>query len=151
MNNSKFIGHTACPDCGSSDALALHDDGHTYCHACKTYKRSSDDVGTVKIEKKPMNNDLTFYDNAITSAIAGRGISSTTCLKYGVRQGQDKHFYPYFDNDGVLTAIKTRNVEEKNFSIAGDFGSALLFGQNIMCLDKNIICHMLLFQHINLL
>lgn len=131
MSTSKYIGHAACPDCGSSDGLALHDDGHTYCHVCKTYKRNPDSVGIVKTEKKPMNKDLTFYDNAITTNLDGRGISSTTCLKYGVRQAPDKHFYPYYDNEGTLTAVKTRKVTDKDFSIAGDFGSATLFGQNL--------------------
>jgi twinkle protein len=129
--SSKFIGHTSCPDCGSSDGLALHDDGHTYCHVCKTYKRNAADVGTAKPEKKPMNKDLTFYDSSITSAIADRGITSATCLKYGVRQANDKHFYPFYDNDGTLTAVKTRSVADKQFSIAGDFASASLFGQHI--------------------
>lgn len=129
--SSKFIGHTSCPDCGSSDGLALHDDGHTYCHVCKTYKRNPDDVGTVRTVKKPMNKDLTFYDNAITSAISDRNISSTVCLKYGIRQSQDKHFYPYYDSEGTLTAVKTRKVSDKDFSIAGDFSSATLFGQNL--------------------
>ena len=129
--SSKYIGHAACPDCGSSDGLALHDDNHTYCHVCKTYKRNPEDAGVVTTVKKPMNKDLTFYDAAITSAIGGRGITSTTCLKYGVRQSNDKHFYPYYDNEGTLTAVKTRYVETKDFKIAGDFNAATLFGQNL--------------------
>ena len=44
-----FLRHEACPDCGSSDALAVYDDGHTYCFSCQTYtdpnktSHSSDD------------------------------------------------------------------------------------------------------------
>ena len=30
-----FLRHEACPDCGSSDALAVYDDGHTYCFYAK--------------------------------------------------------------------------------------------------------------------
>lgn len=126
---SKFLKHIPCEACGSSDGNSLYDDGHTYCHVCENYVAVEGE--TKQIEKKPMNKDLTFYDTSITSSISGRGISSSTCLKYGVRQANDKHFYPYYDNEGTLTAIKTRQVTDKNFSIAGDFASATLFGQNL--------------------
>lgn len=29
--------HQPCPDCGSSDALAMYDDDHTYCFSCGVY------------------------------------------------------------------------------------------------------------------
>lgn len=28
--------HVPCNDCGSSDALTIYKDGHTYCYACET-------------------------------------------------------------------------------------------------------------------
>jgi len=129
---SKFIKHIACDRCGSSDGNSLYDDGHTYCHVCETY--TDGDAVTTKREIKPMNKDLEFYDNATASAISDRGISSAVCLKYGVKQDVNKHYYPYFDNDGVLSAIKIRVVSSKSFSIAGDFNSTMLFGQN--CFPK---------------
>ena len=30
-NDSEFMYHDSCPDCGSSDALAVYSDEHTYC------------------------------------------------------------------------------------------------------------------------
>lgn len=132
QRTSKFLKHIACPNCGSSDGNALHDDGHTYCHVCLTY---TDGDGVItKREIKPMNKDLEFYDNATSNAIADRNISSAVCVKYGVKQDVNKHYYPYFDNDGVLSAIKIRLVSSKAFSIAGEFGSTMLFGQN--CFPK---------------
>ena len=103
---SKFLKHIPCEACGSSDGNSLYDDGHTYCHVCENYVSVAGE--TKQIEKKPMNKDLNFYDNSITSAISDRGITSSVCLKYGVRQASDKHFYPYYDNEGTITAIKTR-------------------------------------------
>ena len=38
MTESEFIRHEPCPDCGSSDALALYTDGHQYCFSCQTRK-----------------------------------------------------------------------------------------------------------------
>ena len=37
---SKFLRHTACDACGSSDANALYDDGHTYCFNCEVFVES---------------------------------------------------------------------------------------------------------------
>lgn len=132
-SRSKFIKHIACDRCGSSDGNSLYDDGHTYCHVCETYVDDAGDVST-KRETKPMNKDLEFYDHATASAISDRNIHSPVCLKYGVKQDPNKHYYPYFDNDGVLTAVKTRLVSSKSFSIAGDFSSTMLFGQQ--CFPK---------------
>jgi twinkle protein len=129
---SKFIKHIACPHCGSSDGNALHDDGHTYCHVCHTYA-DGDGVAQTR-EIKPMNKDLEFYDNANTSAISDRNLHQAVCVKYGVKQDPNKHYYPYYDNDGVLTAVKTRLVSSKAFSIAGEFTSTMLFGQQ--CFPK---------------
>ena len=28
-----------CDECGSSDALSIYDDGHTYCFSCQNYAR----------------------------------------------------------------------------------------------------------------
>ena len=127
MSDSKFLKHIPCDECGSSDGNSLYDDDHTYCHVCHTYKAG--DGSTIKTEKKPMNKDLKFYDTASTSSIPDRSITSATCIAFGVKQSPDKHFYPYYDNDGVMVAVKTRDVDNKQFSITGDFKDATLFGQ----------------------
>ena len=126
---SKFVKHTPCDACGSSNANSLYDDGHTYCFSCETHVSGDGTETITTTKKKPMNKDIQFYDNASTLSIVDRSITSSTCLAYGVRQSNDKHFYPYYDADGVLSAVKTRNVDTKEFSIAGDFKDALLFGQ----------------------
>ena len=33
---SEFVRHTACENCGSSDAKSEYSDGHTYCFVCHT-------------------------------------------------------------------------------------------------------------------
>lgn len=35
--------HKPCPDCGSSDALAVYDDGHSYCFSCSAWKKEEGD------------------------------------------------------------------------------------------------------------
>ena len=132
MSDSRAIKRMACPNCGSSDGNTLYDDGHAYCYVCETYTHA-DGVTETKTVKKTMNKDLNFYDSSSTMAICDRHISSAVCTKYGVRldDKHENHFYPYFDIDNVLTAVKTRNVEHKQFAIAGDFSRATLFGQSL--------------------
>lgn len=122
-----YTKHLPCPDCGSSDALTSYEDGHTWCFSCETYTKEGNK--TIQPAKKPMNKDLNFYDTASTSSIPDRGLTSSTCLAYGVKQTRDKHYYPYYDSDGLMVAVKTRDVEHKQFSISGDFKDATLFGQ----------------------
>ena len=133
MSDSKFVKHIPCDNCGSSDANSLYDDNHQYCHVCFHFIPSDGSPSYFKEERKPVNKDLKFYDNATSSAINNRGISQATCLAYGVRQDPhgNKHYYPYYDADGVMVAIKTRDVPTKNFSISGDFKDATLFGQQL--------------------
>lgn len=128
MSDSKFLKHIPCDECGSSDGNSLYDDGHEYCHVCLTFKHG--DGTTSKQANKPMKNkDLHFYDNSNTLSIVSRNITRDTCSSYGVKQANDKHYYPYYDADGVMVAVKTRDVATKGFSIAGDFKDATLFGQ----------------------
>jgi twinkle protein len=131
--DSKYLKHTPCESCGSSDANGLYDDGHQYCFACETYVHGdgTKTVNLSKVPNKPMNKDIQFYDNSSSTSIVSRGLTSATCIAYGVRQKDGKHYYPYYDSDGTMTAVKTRVVETKDFSIAGDFKEATLFGQNL--------------------
>ena len=129
--DSKYLKHLPCESCGSSDANGLYDDGHQYCFACETYVAGDGTVTTTKAPPKPMNKDLNFYDNSNSISISSRGITQATCVAYGVKQDTNKHYYPYFDAEGNLTAVKTRMVAEKDFSIAGNFKDATLFGQKL--------------------
>ena len=130
MSDNKFLKHIPCQSCGSSDANSLYLDNHQYCFACETYVAGDGTITQTKVVK-PMNKDIQFYDNASSLSIVSRGITSATCIAYGVRQDNGKHYYPYFDAAGVMSAVKTRDVETKSFSIAGDFKEATLFGQNL--------------------
>lgn len=49
---SKFIHHTACPDCGSRDNCAIYDDGHEWCFGCGYYKSSQPWKKVIRATKK---------------------------------------------------------------------------------------------------
>ena len=52
---SQYLKHIACEKCGSSDANALFDDGHTYCYACLTYVAGDGESESEHKVKKDFN------------------------------------------------------------------------------------------------
>lgn len=42
-DDSEFLYHTHCDDCGSSDANSVFSDGHTFCYACDAWHPPTDD------------------------------------------------------------------------------------------------------------
>jgi len=52
MNESEFVAHEPCNNCGSSDANSVYSDGHKFCFACQTYTPAEGDTPT-----PTMNND----------------------------------------------------------------------------------------------
>ena len=128
---SKFIKHGPCEHCGSSDANSFYDDGHAYCHSCNTYTRGADEnVGTSQ-QVQTKSKVFQMKTQGEVKAIVDRGITRETCEYFGVTQETGKHYYPYFDEQGMKVAEKIRSVENKTFSIAGNFNKATLFGQNL--------------------
>ena len=127
---SKFLRHGPCEACGSSDANSHYDDGHQFCHSCNNYLSSNnDDVTNENNVRK--TKVFTMKTQGEVKAIVDRGISRDTCEYFGVTQADGKHYYPYFDETGGKVAEKIRSVENKTFSIAGNFTNAALFGQNL--------------------
>jgi twinkle protein len=124
-----------CPDCGSSDALAINQDGSTKCFSCGKFSPTGGDnivpINTAPVTKptKGINMDGMF------GPLPDRKISEATARLYGtqVRYNPDgtvaQHFYAYY-KDGSLVAKKIRNVQEKSFFAEGNIRNTELFGQN---------------------
>lgn len=132
-NGSLFIKHVPCEKCGSSDANSLFDDGHEYCFKCATFKPSTDNVYThimTMITNTP-DTPIAVTLKGSVLPIKDRGISRSTCEKFGVTSDEGHHYYPYTDNSGKLLCYKERNCSDKTFSIKGNFKEATLFGQSL--------------------
>ena len=129
---SKMLRHTSCDACGSSDANAEYDDGHTFCFSCHTYAHETDacDLSVKQQAAAPRKTPMLEIKGQIKS-IPDRGITQQTCEKYGVTQDNGQHFYPYTDDAGGVVAAKVRRVADKTFSILGTFKDARLFGQQL--------------------
>lgn len=47
--------HQPCQDCGSHDALAVYDDGSTYCFSCSTYRKGNGEREVRYMDDKNLN------------------------------------------------------------------------------------------------
>ena len=121
--------HQPCEDCGSSDALAINEDGSTRCFSCNAFSAGSnvsDNVIDMTVNEESYSPAQGRHE-----AIPSRGISAATTKKFNVvTRGLDLVFhYHAIDGDGPIAAkTKTPN---KDFRTSGDWKRAGLFGQNL--------------------
>lgn len=104
--------HRPCEYCGSSDALTVYADGHSYCFSCGTYTPSED-------EEKTNKEDMIFRCHILD--IPPRGITKRTCERYqyaiGTYKGRQCHIAPYFSSKGEMTGQKLRFINKTFLSL----------------------------------
>ena len=139
-DDSNFVSHVSCDNCGSKDNAALYDDGHTYCFGCQTYTPGdSEKEVQVSAPIHKLNDDLIegHYDD-----LAVRRISEETCRKFdytlGEYKGRQVQIANYRDSNGKVCAQKIRDAD-KNFTILGDAKAMTLFGQHLWVSGKKIV------------
>lgn len=131
MEQSDFLGHIACPACGSSDANSLYSDGHTHCFNCQ-HRTFSTEKSTIPFTRGPRMTDMLHGDFV---ELPKRGLTEATCRKYGYMVGKDRagkgvQIANYHDENGAVTSQKLRYAD-KTFACIGDHKNAALFGQNL--------------------
>jgi len=120
---SELVSKGECPSCGSSDANALYDDGHSFCFSCETHSG-----GPGGVESKPrLSPDLLTGE---TRALTKRRISEDTCKKFGYFTAGNRQVANYRDQDGSIIGQKTRN-SNKEFAVLGSIKGCQLFGQHL--------------------
>lgn len=138
-----------CPDCGSSDALAEYDDGHTYCFSCrkpskgKTKRKekvSKEVVTELKSTYQVAPNHVVDFNKTVFRELPSRKITKDTCEFYQVSSLVDDegrpygHVYPLYNEEGELAARKIRE-KSKDFHIQKkdpeSYKKTLLFGQQL--------------------
>lgn len=131
MTDSTLLFKGACPACGSSDANAHYDDGHTHCFSCG---KTVQDAGGVAVpaSRKPMSKEL--IPPGEPQALAKRKLTDKTCAKYrytvSTMNGQPVQVANYTDESGAIVAQKVR-FPNKDFKFLGDTKSAGLYGQHV--------------------
>lgn len=127
--------HLPCPDCGSSDGMALNEDMSTKCFVCDTFTPPDEEskYNVVDVDNKETKTVgfLEEYNKGIAVSVSDRRINKPTMEKYGVVREGDNYYFPYYDTDNLMVAAKVRGIKEKSFSCAGSWSKGTLFGQNL--------------------
>lgn len=120
-----------CEDCGSSDAVALYDDGHTYCFSCSAHKGGK----TNPSERREAKRVLGLIEDVEYKALNARGLDKDTCEKFRYGVGRDMsdrlvQIAHYYSPKGELVAQKLR-YPDKEMPWTGEPKKAGLFGMQL--------------------
>lgn len=132
QNESHFMYHVPCENCGSSDANSMYSDGHQYCFSCQHYIHPELEVSVKRKEVKMGKGLWNFEEHSgYYSELSKRGISEKTCRKadYWIGTGADGKKYQvanYRDQNGNITSQKVRGFG-KEFKTFGEHSSESLF------------------------
>lgn len=133
---STFIQHLPCGNCGSSDANSLYSDGHQFCFACEAYVHG--DGESKQVEQKRDRGLITGEYQALSK----RRLTEETCRKFGYQiadfKGKKVHVAPYYDVTGTIVAQKVR-FPDKEFTVLGNLKQAGLFGSQLWSSGKKIV------------
>ena len=121
MEESEFVRHMPCDNCGSSDANSLYSDGHTFCFVCH-HRTGDNDV----IHSQKMTQTVTLTGSA--ERLNKRNISEKTNQFYQIYRDGNTLRFPYHDESGVLKGVKIKN-KSKDFRYEG-VSTNTLFGQH---------------------
>jgi len=125
--SEQLATHQPCPDCGSSDALAVYDWG-TKCYSCGETRKADQQP---KPKFTTVQSKMTNVNDLVISSVSERGLTRDTCEHFGIGSFNGHYYFPYFD-DANLVAYKKRNMADKRFSIEGSWQKGGMFGQQLM-------------------
>jgi twinkle protein len=137
---TQLKSHQPCPDCKSSDALAIYDWG-TKCYSCDTVTKNPQEAlhstqrrNMTLVSSNPsegLTKPLRHPEDGVFKGVSERNITRATMEAYGVLNDDQFWWFPYTDTNGKIVAYKRRNCGDKQFSTTGDWKQAQLFGQNM--------------------
>lgn len=147
-DDSRFLYHTACHNCGSSDAGAVYSDGHFYCFSCGHYEpppstnKANKGGGKVLPDYEPVvaPKEVKFIEIGFT-AIPKRGLTKETCEMYnygvGIYNNQKVQVANYYDKSTLIGQhVRTK---DKEFFWIGKSNGIELFGQSIVSNKANTL------------
>ena len=138
VNESEFVRHVECEECGSRDNAAEYSDGHTYCFGCAAYQHGDG----VEAPKRVSTIRSVQLIPGEYKHLSKRKLTEQTCRKFGYQvgqyNGQTVHLATYRDKKGQAVAQKIR-TKDKNFSIYGDAKAMTLFGSHLWSNGKKLV------------
>ncbi len=144
MLDSNYLYKGPCDDCGSSDACAVYDDGHTFCFAegCQTYRKHDGEVVEGVTVPPAQEAQQTGLLEGEIQANRDRGLSEDTCRKFGYKlvtyKGKKAWAAPYRNSETAIVAQKIR-TEEKDFVLIGNGRGLGFFGQHLWSGGKRLV------------
>ena len=132
QTESQLVSKGPCSSCGSSDACASYDDGHTYCFSCETHTNGTPREGATQMtDSNELGRMIQQWQAAKPKAMPERTLPSAAVGKYGVVVTDTHHLYPYFaEGQTDPVAFKVRSIKDKTFRVVGQLKGAGLFGQH---------------------
>mgnify|MGYP003636331856 CR=1 FL=1 len=134
MEESEFIRHESCDNCGSSDANALYANGNHFCFSCQTFIKADDEQGVIAVTTQKPNQAFLPIEVA---ALNKRKINEKTARhwQYGLStyNGTKVQVANMYDRAGTLQAQKVR-FPNKDFTVIGDIKKIGLYGEHL-CRD----------------
>ena len=97
-SDSEFMYHDSCPDCGSSDALAVYSDEHTYCFSC--HKLTLPNESHSSFDYVPLLRGHPVQ-------LRKRGLSEKTCKKYKITKTET-------DSDSIISIALERCLARRS-------------------------------------
>jgi hypothetical protein len=109
----RFLNHTSCPKCGSSDARALYDDNSSYCFSCRSATGRSFGVcqhggGEQKLGKVLPSDCTTVLSGAGWNWVRKYGLTAEQLIKNNV-------LYSPSRNQVIFTFPPTELWQARNF------------------------------------
>ena len=120
---SEFVAHEPCNNCGSSDANSVYSDGHKFCFVCQTYTPADGDTPPHTMTK----TNVQFLGSA--EQLHKRRISESTNSFYRIYRYGNTLRFPYYDGNGIVAGFKIRS-KKKEFHYEGS-STDQLFGQHL--------------------
>lgn len=129
----RFLKHTSCDHCGSSDAKGIYDDGSTFCFSCKHSTRTtrfssvSSNMGGKQSIIRTIPDDLSsHFSSEAMDWLSKTGIGVETLLKHGVRYSPSKHQIYFTWPDTDVWQARTLNPDAKSrYYTSGDHSNVL--------------------------
>lgn len=131
-DESEFLRHEPCENCGSSDAKAVYSDGHAFCFSCN--KHSKGDMTDATDTQEEHTSKSTGFVAGVARELSKRNITAETCRVWdyvvGKYNGQTVQIANYKDAQGATVAQKIR-FANKDFVFVGDTKNAGLYGMHL--------------------
>lgn len=149
---SIFLYHIPCENCGSTDGNSVYSDGHQYCYVCEHRVRGTEEEREKLSSRRPSGGKrMSNYDtgplefgkaNGRYADLTARGISKATCQKSGYWiakvNGEMLQVADYRDQNGSIVSQKIRD-KNKEFSCKGSHKSDALFLKHLWNGGKKIV------------